>query len=102
MKITRGHLEDFGSFLPELGLDIILASLWPTLMNGGSKVKDFQTSCHLRCVCSDRKKFVENMPEWQKGLLSWAAGDHRYFQVLPLEYLQVLQGPLVHESSESE
>lgn len=67
-------------FLPELGPDIVLASLWPRLMDGPNKVANFQTCCLIRTICVEWKDFVEHRPEWQKGLLSWAAGNHRFAQ----------------------
>ena len=90
------------SFLPELGEDIVLTSLWPKLMDGSTKVANFQTCCHLRSVCSGWKKFVEDRDEWQKGLLSWSAGEHRSWQVLPVEYVECLQRRTDSESAESE
>ena len=90
------------AFLPELESDIILASLWPKLMDGGTKLANFQTCCHIRCVCLGWKMFVEDRAEWQKGLLSWSSGEHRNWQELPVDYLERLERRVPSESSPSE
>ena len=90
-----------GSFLEELGDDLVLTVLWPKLMDGNTKVGNFQTCCLLRCVCSGWKTYVEDRAKWQKGLLSWSAGDHRSWQELPADYMERLQRRGENETSES-
>ncbi|KAG0574360.1 hypothetical protein KC19_VG257000 [Ceratodon purpureus] len=90
-----------GSFLPELGDDLVQTKLWLKLTDGSTKVANFQTCCLIRCVCFGWKTYVEDRAEWQKGVLSWSAWDHRSWQELPADYMERLQTTVENNSAQS-
>ena len=65
------------TFLDAIPRELVMAKVWPRLMDGLTEVESFRICCNLRCVCTAWKAFVEGTFEWHVGFSAWCRGEHR-------------------------